>query len=183
MADLQSEAWVGQITVEMHSGAMPRCELGDGTWAIISISKMMFTRVCVCVCHTGPQLEKWSSCVFTCTRLGTRNASEHIGCASLSSAGYCSTIGGLLCVKEVKIHTHTHTNEGINTNKDVWVDTQLSDCMQISKCPVHLRHRQLQVSHSVDAIEIHITYISWYCLYIPWHLNSSHLSSPVLKLC
>lgn len=76
---------------------MPRRALSAKTPATISISKLMFVCVYVhvCVYHTGPQLEKLYSCVFTCTRLGTRNASEHIGCASLSSAGYCSTIGGL----------------------------------------------------------------------------------------
>lgn len=57
----------------------------------------------------GPQLEKRSSCVFTCTRLGAWNASEHIGCASLSSAGCRSTIvgGGGFSLCERGQNTHT----------------------------------------------------------------------------
>ena len=81
--------------------------------------------VCVCVCHMGPQLDKWHSCVFTCTRLGVWNATEHIGSASLSSAGYWSTIGGLSVWKRSE-HTHTHTHTCTHTHTHTHRCTQTS---------------------------------------------------------
>lgn len=106
--------------------------------ALMDQNQYYYSSVIVCACvHVW--LDKCWSYVFTHTRLSVWNASEHVGFASLGSAGYWSTTGGLSVWQRSKC-AHTHTPTPPRTNKEVWLNTQVYDNQTVCKSQTSFFH-------------------------------------------